>query len=345
MVIACAVILPGAQVVSAQNQSDENAETADALPTESLSTLPAETTQPPVIPNPVLDQAQTTQPKRTDEVWTIRTYNVAPLLKRLQQSGLDTKQAEKRLIAMLPAVELDKLAHDLHVHTLQGNVELHQKRSLKDGKLMMLAPNHIHQEVANLIQHGNRFGFEQVMIEAALVLVPTDRWGDLDIEWKPTFKQSRSQPPSNVPMDRATPATRALPELSTLAPQTVRGAGATFRLPSANPTQVSTPIPTPAQQVSARTTTRQVGALEITTIDDRSTRQIVESIDGAQVLSMPKVITVNGRSATIEIGSDAMEFKTSELRLSVDSMEIKKAKCPVLESWLPPPRSGRRDPE
>jgi hypothetical protein len=85
--------------------------------------------------------------------------------------------------------------------------------------------------------------------------------------------------------------------------------------------------------------------LEITTFDDRSTRQIVESIDGAQVLSMPKVITVNGRSATIEIGSDAMEFKTSELRLSVDSMEIKKAKCPVLESWLPPPRSGRRDPE
>ena len=36
-------------------------------------------------------------------------------------------------------------------------------------------------------------------------------WGDLDIEWKPTFKQSRTQPPSNVPMDRATPATRALP--------------------------------------------------------------------------------------------------------------------------------------
>ncbi|MEM1070049.1 MAG: M56 family metallopeptidase, partial [Planctomycetota bacterium] len=304
--------------------------------TEDSPTPEQSAKQPKVLPNPVPNERIATRIVTKTPV--LRTYSIQGVLKRLRETGVDRETAETQFLNMLPKIPDNNLQVDLQVFS-EGdgeedgsNTPKRRGAVIQDERLFLMAPEHIHQEVTDLIRRSERFGFEQVLIEASLVLVPTDQWESLGVEWRPIVKAEHD---SDSVSDVA-PAAPALPRLPTLTapiasvrlPQlptanlrdtTTQNTGPkpdpsnasesntqesnTVDQSSGDIDQVAVQSPASVRQLSAHTSIQRFNQMEIAVLDHNPTERVVRSVKGIQVLSVPKVITVNGRSAAIEVGA------------------------------------------
>ena len=119
-----------------------------------------------------------------------------------------------------------------------------------------------------------------VHVETRMLLIPTERWHDLEIDWS----ANGSTPPNST---KHQPSPSVTPPADD--PET---------------TDSARPEPLHPDRVESETEP-EVGRQDrmgLVLLDDDPTRRIIETVEGSRVLSMPTVLTINGRAVTVEVG-------------------------------------------
>ena len=341
MLCAAAAILPGSNWVTAQDQpsaasndtaanttkDDQSAEDEGNTHVEAEAAGDASVEKPaerlPILPSPPRGEREIPA-----DVWTIRTYKVDSILKRLTDSGLKREAAEERLLQMLPASTEDKLRRDASI--LDGNgkpVELgneNPRRLIQDEQLIVFDGKVVHEEIAKLLRQYDRFGFDVVHIESTIALVPTDRWDEIDIEWPDLSAASNPIGQANqdfgnsadradiIPQPRPAPAippavwpnprpAQAIPRATPAASNASANEKSSPARPDLLP-RLNLPRAVPVVQASARTVTRETPQLSIAVLENSDLADTLRDQPGIGIISRPQVLTLNGQTASVEVG-------------------------------------------
>lgn len=283
LVLAGLAVLPGTGLVWADDE--------DSVP--AAPALPKVASEPEVLPNPpkVLNSGQPD--------YAVSELEVESILKRLVDSGLSPEKAESKLLDMLPLSTADSLDRSAALFVDGFQIELgggRPRMKIHHGKLYVFDTAKLRTLISGHVEHYRRFGLDSLQIEAKLIRLPADAWDQLDISWNLTG--------ANAATDNAAAAV-ANPGSPPMLPARAADSDAirdSWRHGVERALDVFDARASRVQHASATTVTRKSSPLMIATVNADQAARLVRSIKGGNTIAAPKIMTLNGREAVIEIG-------------------------------------------